>query len=66
VRSGAPSVRDANIRTSAVNILALDRDLARYGPETRPIRELLRRAVAFRVENTWPENGASKPRKMGQ
>ena len=51
---------DANIRTSAVNILALDRDLARYGPETRPTRELLRRALAFRVENTWPENGANK------
>ena len=51
---------DANVRTSAVNILSLDRDLARYGPETRPIRELIRRAVEFRVENTWPENGAHK------
>ncbi len=51
---------DANIRASAVSILALDRDLARYGPETRPIRDLLRRAVEFRVENTWPEDGASK------
>jgi hypothetical protein len=51
---------DANVRTSAVNILALDRDLARYGPETKPIRELIRRSLAFRVENTWPENGAHK------
>ena len=51
---------DANVRTSAVNILALDRDLARYGPETRPVRELIRRALALRVENTWPEGGAHK------
>jgi hypothetical protein len=45
---------DRNVRTSAVNILTLDRDLARYGPETGPTRELLRRAVEFRLESTWP------------
>ena len=50
---------DANVRTSAVNILTLDRDLARYGPETQPIREVIRQALAFRVENTWPENGVA-------
>jgi len=49
----------ANVRTSAVNILTLDRHLARYGPETKPIRELIRRAVAFRVERIWPSGGSS-------
>ena len=31
--------QDAAIRTSAVNVLTLDRHLARYGPEAAPIRE---------------------------
>jgi hypothetical protein len=51
--------QDALMRTLAVNVLTLDRLLARYGPETAPTRELIRRAVAFRVESTWPENGSA-------
>ncbi|HMF13705.1 MAG TPA: hypothetical protein VKE94_15410 [Gemmataceae bacterium] len=49
----------ADIRTSAVNILTLDRHLARSGPETKSIRELIQRAVAFRVEAIWPSGGPS-------
>jgi len=49
--------QDETIRSSAVNILTLDRDLARYGPETATIRDLLRRTLAARVEATWPANG---------
>ena len=45
--------QDAAIRTSAATILTLDRHLARYGPETKPTRDLIRRAVAFRLETTW-------------
>jgi hypothetical protein len=48
---------DTAIRNSAAAILTLDRDLARYGPETRPTRELLRRTVAYRVETIWPARG---------
>lgn len=51
--------RDAEIKTSAVNILTLDRNLARYGPETQPTRELLKRALTFRVETTWPSKGSA-------
>jgi hypothetical protein len=46
---------NAEVRNSAISVLTLDRHLARYGPDTRPTRELIKRAVAFRVENTWPE-----------
>lgn len=49
--------QDAAIRTSAVNIIALDRYLARYGPETKPIRDLLRRTIEARIEMTWPKHG---------
>ena len=39
---------DSAVRNSAVNTVMLDRDLARYGPETAPIRDLIRRAVGLR------------------
>jgi hypothetical protein len=45
--------QDTAIRTSAVNILTLDRHLARYGPEAAPIREQVRQALAMRIEATW-------------
>jgi hypothetical protein len=50
--------QDASMRTNAVNILTLDRLLARYGPETKPTRDLIRKAVAFRIETTWPSDGS--------
>jgi hypothetical protein len=48
---------DAAVRNGAADILALDRILARYGPETKPIRDTLRTAVAARVEAIWPSSG---------
>jgi hypothetical protein len=51
--------QDASMRTNATNILTLDRLLARYGPETRATRDLIRKAVAFRVETTWPDDGSA-------
>ena len=51
--------QDAAIRTSAANILTLDRLLARYGPETGPIRDGLKKGLAFRIEMTWPADGSS-------
>ena len=60
VTATARSTFDAQetaIRDSAVNILALDRHLARYGSETKATRDLLRNAVAFQVETMWPTEG---------
>ena len=51
--------QDATMRTNATNIVTLDRLLARYGPETRATRDLIRKAVAFRVETTWPSDGSA-------
>jgi hypothetical protein len=51
--------QDVAIRNSAASILTLDRLLARYGPETKPTRDLIRQAVAFRLESTWPEDGSA-------
>jgi len=44
---------------SAADIIRLDRVLARYGPETKEIRDLLKRAVAVRIHLLWPEDGSA-------
>ena len=45
----------------AADVIAFDRILARYGPETRASRELFRQTVAVRVAEIWPEQGSSAP-----
>jgi hypothetical protein len=60
VTASAKSMFDENsgtVRTAAVSFLTLDRNLARYGPETALIRDGLKRMLLFRVERTWPESG---------
>jgi hypothetical protein len=54
--------QDTAVRNSAANILTLDRHLARYGPETTPTRDLIRRALAYRIETLWPTNGSGGTR----
>ena len=49
---------DLEVKSTAAAVLTLDRHLARYGPETAPTRDLLRRATAFRIEAMWPSRGA--------
>jgi hypothetical protein len=51
--------QDAAIKNSSVSILTLDRHLAEYGPETKPTRDLIREAIAFRLEAMWPSDGTS-------
>ncbi len=55
---GAFETQDAELKQSAANIILLDRTLAHYGPETKSIRDQVRRAVAYKLAATWPENGA--------
>lgn len=40
----------------AANVILLDRLLARWGPETKEIREELRQALAATMEQIWPED----------
>ncbi len=47
---------DTEVKHAAVDILSLDRLLARYGPETRDIRGGLQHAVALRIEMIWPQS----------
>jgi hypothetical protein len=49
--------QDRTVKDAAANIVVLDRLLARYGSETQPTRDLLRRALAARIDATWPPDG---------
>src|SRR5215472_3940091 len=46
------------IKHTAADILALDRTLARYGPETKEVRHALSDAVQQRLELVWPEHSS--------
>jgi hypothetical protein len=55
--SSAKSSFDAmngGVVQSSAKIILLDRTLARYGPETKPIREQFKRDVAATIEVLWP------------
>ena len=51
---------DTAVKQTAINILALDRVLARYGAETGEIRTGLQHAVGARIAMIWPQ-GSSPP-----
>src|SRR5207302_6818867 len=48
-------VTNTAIVQNGAKIILLDRVLAAYGPETKDLREQLRRAVAAGIETFWPE-----------
>jgi hypothetical protein len=48
------------VKRTAAEILAINRALARYGPETQPIREHLREALGQRLDLTWPKNSTQR------
>jgi uncharacterized membrane protein len=43
------------INQISADLVLLDRALARYGPETRDARDLLRNALAVDIQQVWPE-----------
>ena len=52
-KSSFDAINTGIVQDSAKFIL-LDRALARYGPETKAVREELKRAVAAAIERVWP------------
>jgi hypothetical protein len=45
---------NAGIVQGSAKFILMDRTLARYGPEARPAREQLKRALAGAIERIWP------------
>src|SRR5512143_1819309 len=54
--------QDAAVKHSAAKVLLLDRVLSDYGPETKDTRDLLRRAVIYRLNEIWPEDRFQRAR----
>jgi hypothetical protein len=52
--------KDGELKHFAADLILLDRNLARYGPETKEARDLLRRYTVYAIDSTWPEE-ASNP-----
>jgi hypothetical protein len=48
--------QDSEIKQMSANLILLDRTLAHYGQETKNIRDQIRRAIAYRLAATWPED----------
>jgi hypothetical protein len=48
------------VKESATQLLALDRVLARYGPETGEIRSQLKQVIGERIDMIWPSD-SSRP-----
>jgi hypothetical protein len=51
--------QDAELKQMAANIILLDRTLAHYGPDTKTIRDRIKRAMEYKLAMTWPEDGSS-------
>jgi len=51
------------VQHAAADVLALDRTLARYGPESKDARETLAQVIAQRLELTWPQHAAPGARQ---
>ncbi len=46
---------DAAVKQTAIQVLTLDRTLARYGPDAAPIRQGLQKAIGARIQMVWPQ-----------
>ena len=57
---GSYDSQDLAIKNAAAGMLTLDRLLARYGPETQPIREQFRAIVSARTEEMWPSDRSAQ------
>ena len=55
--------QDEAFKHIAVKVLLLDRELAQYGPETKETRDLVRRILAGKVDEIWPEE-RSQPARL--
>lgn len=50
---------DSAVKHTAMDLLTFDRALARYGPETKPIRTELKELVGRKIDAIWPRDEAT-------
>src|SRR5262245_57263684 len=52
---------NAGVVQGSAKIIVLDRTLARYGPESKPAREQLKRSIVAGIETVWPTEKTGVP-----
>lgn len=58
---GSYDTQKSEVAELSAKVIFLDRVLARYGPETKEIRNLLRGSVEREVDRVWPKDRARAP-----
>jgi len=58
---GSYDTQKAEVAELSAKVIFLDRVLARYGPETKEIRNLLRGSVEREIDRVWPKDRARAP-----
>jgi hypothetical protein len=61
---GSFDTMNTGLNQSGSKIILLDRLMAHYGPETREIRDLLRRNIASAIEQVWAKKRMSQTETM--
>lgn len=56
--------QESEVQQLGINLSALDRTLAHYGPETAEARALLREFVTAELDKIWPADQAAAPSKL--
>jgi len=59
---GAYDTQKDEVTQLSAKIIFLDRTLARYGPETKDVRNLARGVIARAIDRAWPEAGTRSSR----
>jgi hypothetical protein len=58
---GSYDAQKDEVTQMSAKVILLDRTLARYGPEAKDIRTLIRGVVAHEMDRVWPEDRARTP-----
>jgi hypothetical protein len=58
---GSYDTQKAEVAELSAKVIFLDRVLARYGPETKEVRNLLRATLEREVDRVWPNDRARAP-----
>jgi len=53
--------KDGEIKHFSTDLIELDRNLERYGPEAKEARDLLRRYAVYQIDSTWPDEASQPP-----
>src|SRR5438552_234378 len=63
---GTYDTQSSAVKQMSADVLLLDRVLARYRPETKEARDLLRLAVTFTRDRLWPDDSRSASLNPGE